>query len=294
MKPRLTLFAALCALNPALRADDQLLGDELRIVPGSFALSDPATQPIALWLERGHAAITVPPAEVDAAALSLPAQSPSASVCLLPSAPRIEVTAINLRLKFLRDGEVSTPDIINWELAGVPIRFNSDGAGRWRVEFHTTQDGWHPLLAPEGEDLGADWHVLHLEFSASPRSWRLRWDSREAGPWIPQAHPEAPLLVVAGGAHTAVWLDDIATAEAPSAPSASDNLAVASAARIAALRLEIEAAVRDLARETGVRRQRILRRHHVVVAPRPSGSVQASGLTVLTNLEERQTDSPSE
>ena len=328
MNPRLALLAALCGLNPALQAQpaDQPVGGEPRIVAGSFADPDATAQPLALWLEQGSGLITAAtlPAGM-APALRLPAQQPAARACLLLSAPETSLASLRLRLKLASAAaetanpapasETATPaapETLEWELAGVPLRFTGGEEGRWQVDFHTAESGWRPLLAPEGEDLAAGtgdgWHTLTLEFplptttttssatpassAAAPRSWRLRWDEREPSPWIAADRTEPALLVINAGPHTAVWLDDLATVS--TATTADPSAAAALAARNAALREEIASALRDLSHATGIRRQLLRRR--AAAAPRPAASHAAhtGGLTILTPLEERQSETPAE
>ena len=322
MSPRLVLLAALCGLNPALQAqsEDLPLGGEPRIVPGTFAASDSAAQPLALWLEQGGGVLSTAaqPAET-APALRLAAQVPAARACLLLDAPEAEVASIRLRLKLEAASEVpgsaeAAPETVEWELAGVPLRFVSAEAGtsRWQVDFHTVESGWRPLLAPEGEDLGAGtsngWHTLTLEFSPAPataasstsspasRSWRLRWDEREPGPWIAQTRAEPALLVIGAGLRSTLWLDDVSTTAAAGAPSADPEAAAAAlAARNAALREEIASALHDLTRETGVRR-RLLRRP-AAAGVRPAAMQHLSGarrLEVLTPLEDKHSSDSDE
>ena len=295
LRRSLLLSNILCCLSVSLCAETEaeILGEAPQIVPSSFAVSDTASQPVALWMEQGTASISYSAPADAGAALLLLAQRPTAQVCILLNAPETQISSLRFRLRLVA-GEASSHealDALEWELAGVPLRLIGEG-GCWHAEFHVTETGWHPLFGGETKVLGDGWHTLTLEFSvSSPRRWRMRWDDGELSSWLPHERSDTALLVMKGGGYTDLWMDDIMTvapvfSASPSGRSSEEEAAVL-AARNNDLREEIAAALRDLVGEAGSRRQLLRRSASTLRLSSLRLSVKRR-LEVLTPLEGKQ------
>lgn len=283
MKVCFAFFGPLCVLSSLLRADDLLLTSEPQMVSGTFADADPTDQPVAIWLERGNAMITSITTEETTSLLLIPAQTPTATACLLLGVSDASVTAISLRLKLSSTGGNPSPETLRWELAGVPFRLRGVSGGRWQIEFQAAQNIWVSLLANGGEMTSAVWHSLRMEFSAPSREFRLCWEEREMSPWFALEPQKLPLLTLSGGTQTDVWVDDISVISALPARATQGLDSDTTTIHIAALRKEIESSLQDLVRETGIVRRRLPRRH---VSSLPAlHSAGSSHLEVLTSLE---------
>lgn len=226
MKHFITLLASVWAFQPILSANpaDRWISSEPQIE--FFGISAPPApdtthSPVALWLERGTAAIT-PGAPPDIAqALLLPSRIPTTQVCLLLGGTSAVPANLRFRLQLFRTVAQPGNEILEWNLAGIPVRVIGGLDDAVRVEYHTDSQGWRPLTGSDDEFAGTVWHSLKLEYSPESRGRRLTLDSHPPGAWIDEAGSNSSLLFITGGSETTVRIDDINNSETVLPPTTS-------------------------------------------------------------------------